>query len=283
MILVTGAAGKTGRTVIKALSDRGEPVRAVVRLPEQVEQVVADGAIETEVADLLDPGSLAPAFAGMRAVYHICPNLHPSETSIGMNAIAAAQAAEIPHFVLHSVLHPQTEAMPHHWSKLRVEEALIDSDLGYTILQPASYTQNVRAVWSSVVEAGRYPVPYPVNVRFSPVDLRDVAELAAGVLSDPGHEGAIYELAGPELLTAAQMAERMGKVIGKPVEAVEVDLADWQHDSTLEGERLQIVLAMFRYYAQHGFWGNPRVLAGLLRREPTTFQRVVKRIHKRGG
>ncbi|MFV1859005.1 MAG: SDR family oxidoreductase [Anaerolineales bacterium] len=282
MILVTGAAGKTGRAVIRALVARGEAVRALVRRPAQLDQAKAIGAVEVEIGDLLDPNSLEPIFAGMRAVYHIGPNAHPAEVEIGRNAISVARAAEIPHFVMHSVLHPQTQAMPHHWNKLLIEEQLIDSDMGFTILQPASYMQNVRGVWASVVE-GHYPVPYPTEVRFSPVDLRDVAHLAAEVLSAPGHEGAIYELAGPELLTPVQMARRLSEALGRPVEAVEISRDRWRREAELDPDRADILLIMFEYYAEHGFWGNPRVLAGLLGREPTTFAQYLRRLVREGG
>ena len=286
MILVTGAAGKTGRAVIQALAARGESVQALVSKPSQIDQAKEDGAFEIEIGDLLDPGSLEPIFAGMRAVYHIGPNVHPAEAEMGHNAIVTAVAAGVPHFVMHSVLHPQTQAMQHHWNKLLIEEQLINSDMGFTILQPASYMQNVRGMWTSIME-GQYPIPYPTDVRLSPVDLKDVAELAAEVLSTPGHEGAIYELAGPELLTPTQMARRMGEVLGRSVEAVEISRSQWRQDTEIEANRANTLLSMFEYYAKHGFWGNPRVLAGLLGREPATFvqylQRLVKESAKDGG
>ena len=277
MILVTGAAGKTGRAVIQALVARGESVRALIRRPSQVDQAKSDGAFEIEVGDLLDPSSLEPIFAGMRAVYHICPNVHPAELEIGRNAITAASGAGLPHFVMHSVLHPQTQAMQHHWNKLLVEEQLINSNTGFTILQPASYMQNIRGVWGSILE-GRYSVPYPIDARFSPVDLKDVAELAAEVLSTPGHEGAIYELAGPQLLTPRQMAKHMSEVLGRSVEAVEISRTQWRQDTKIDADSADMLLSMFDYYAAHGFWGNPRVLAGLLGRESATFVQFLERL-----
>ncbi len=282
LILVTGAAGKTGRAVIQALVARGEAVRAMVRDPSQIDHAKADGAFEFEIGDLLDPESLKSIFAGMRAVYHIGPNVHPAEAEMGRNAIAAAVAAGVPHFVMHSVLHPQIPAMQHHWNKLLVEEQLINSDMGFTILQPASYMQNVRGLWASIME-GQYPTPYPTDVRFSPVDLSDVAELASEVLNTPGHEGAIYELAGPELLTPTQMAKRMGEVLGVSIEAVEISRTQWRQDTEIEAGRADILHSMFEYYAEHGFWGNPRVLAGLLGREPTTFVQYLQRLIKQGA
>src|SRR5690606_34210295 len=100
----------------------------------------------------------------------------------------------------------QTEEMPHHWNKLRVEAWLFESGLDYTILQPAAYMQNVLGNWRRLIEEGVYAVPYPAETRMSLVDLQDVAEVAATVLTDPGHTGAIYELAGPEALTQTQIA-----------------------------------------------------------------------------
>ena len=282
MILVTGAGGKTGQAVIRALAARGEAVRALVRRREQIDQARVVGAVEVDAGDLLDPGSLGSIFAGMRAVYHIGPNAHPAEAEIGNNVISAAQEAEVLHFVMHSVLHPQIQAMPHHWNKLMVEERLIISQIGFTILQPASYMQNVRGAWSSILE-GEFPVPYPTDARFSPVDLADVAQLAAEVLSVPGHEGAIYELAGPELLSPAQMARQMSDVLGKSVEAVEISRDQWRQDTSLDSARADILLKMFEYYAEHGFRGNPRVLAGLLGREPTTFRQYLRRQVREGA
>ena len=147
MILVTGAAGKTGQAVIRALVARGADVRALVHRPEQVPITAGLGARETIAGDLRDRAALARAAQGARVIYHICPNVSPDEVTIGRAAIAAARAAGVQHFVYHSVLHPQVEAMPHHWLKMRVEELLFQSGLAYTILQPAAYVQNVLAHW----------------------------------------------------------------------------------------------------------------------------------------
>ena len=139
MILVTGAAGKTGQAVIKALVARRQPVRALVRRDEQTQIVKSLRAKEAIVGDMRYATTLKRATQGVHAVYHICPNVSPEEIQIGKTAIAAAREAGVEQFVFHSVMHPQTEAMTHHWNKLRVEEALFESGLAYTILQPSSY------------------------------------------------------------------------------------------------------------------------------------------------
>jgi len=280
MILVSGAAGKTGRAVIQALAAKGEAVRALVHRPDQVQLVEEIGAREAVVGDMRVPAAMERAAQGVRAVYHICPNVSPDEVTIGQVAIAAARSAGVEHFCYHSVLHPQVEAMPHHWQKMRVEEQLYESGLCYTILQPTAYMQNVLAHWDQIVEQGVYPVPYPVETRLSLVDLENVAQVAATVLTEPGHAGATYELVG-EALTQIKIAEVLSQQLGRPVRAEAVPLDAWEQQARAAGlgdYQMATLLKMFRYYEQYGFGGNPHVLGWLLGRSPTTFADFVERI-----
>jgi uncharacterized protein YbjT (DUF2867 family) len=280
MILVTGAAGKTGRAVIQALVARGHSVRALVHRPEQARPLEALGAQESVSGDMRLPATLESAARGVQAIYHICPNVSPDEVKIGQFAIAAARKAGVQCFVFHSVLHPHVEAMPHHWYKLRVEEQLFASGLSYAILQPAAYMQNVLAHWDQVVEEGIYPVPYSVEARISLVDLEDVAEAAATVLTSPGHAGAIYELVGPEGLTQVEIARTLEAQLGRSVRAQQVPLGEWEERARNAGlgtYPVEALIRMFQYYDRHGFWGNPRVLGWLLGRPPVTFAGFVER------
>ena len=279
-ILVTGAAGKTGLAVIRALARRGASVRALVRTPEREGRVIDAGADEALSGDLRDREALDRAVAGARAVYLICPNMSPDEEAIAGGVIAACRGAAVERLVYHSVLHPQVEAMPHHWAKMRVEEALFESGLAWTILQPAAYLQNLLAGWSSIVEEGRYRVPYAAGTRLGMVDLPDVAEVAAKVLAEDGHEGAVYELAGAEVLTQTEIAARLAETLGRPVTLEVVERTAWRREALAAGlpePAVETLLAMFRYYEEHGFWGNPRILRHLLGRAPTPLAVFLKR------
>jgi uncharacterized protein YbjT (DUF2867 family) len=281
MIVVTGAAGKTGRAVIRALAVRGESVRAVVHRPQQAQLVEGLGAQQVVVGDMRLQTTMERAAQGTRAIHHICPNVHPEEVAIGQVAISSARSAEVQHFVYHSVLHPQIEAMPHHWLKMRVEEQLFQSGLNFTILQPAAYMQNVLARWEHIVEQGIYSVPYSVKTRLGMVDLEDVAEAAAIVLTEPGHEGATYELAGAEALTQSEVAVILSQQLWRPVRAEAVPLGMWERrarESGLGDYQIKTLVKMFRYYERYGFWGNPRVLTWLLGRPPTTFGAFAERV-----
>jgi len=136
MILVTGAGGKTGRTLVKALS-KVESVCAFVHREEHVSVLKSLGAEKVIVSDMRDESAIRSAMQGVRSVYHICPNMNPDEAVIGKLVIAAGRESDVEHFVYHSVLHPQAEKMNHHWQKLRVEEMIFESGLPFTILQPA--------------------------------------------------------------------------------------------------------------------------------------------------
>ena len=217
---------------------------------------------------------------GAAAVYHICPNVQPDEVIISRQMLGAALAAGVERFVYHSVLHPQTQAMPHHWQKLLVEEALVESNLSHTILQPASYMQNVLAGLGRIAQEGRYAVPYAPHTRLGMVDLDDVAAAAAIVMGGPAHAGATYELAGGEVLTQTEIVAILTRVIGRAVRIEHVPADTWAAGARAAGMgayQIETLVAMFRYYEQHGFWGSPNVLTWLLGRPPATFETVARR------
>lgn len=282
MILVTGAAGKTGQAVTRTLARRGATVRALVHRQNQIDAAKLAGAGEVIVGDLLDEGVLQTALTGAQAVYLICPNVHPQEFEIGHIVITAAKASARPRIVYHSVMYPQIEAMPHHWQKLRVEEELIASGLDFTILQPASYMQNVAPYWQAIIDTGEYKVPYSVAAMFSPIDLNDVAEVAALALTDPAHTGAIYQLAGPETISSREIATALTSILGKEVRAAEQPLANWvqvARTRNLSPYAMNALSKMFAYYNKHGFSGSSVVLEKLLERRAKTFSQFAAQLY----
>ena len=280
MILVTGAAGKTGRAVINALAEQGERVRALVHRPEQSQIVHASGAEESFIGDMTQRSTFDDAVKGIRAIYHICPNVSPDEVEIGRAAIAACLENGVRRFVYHSVLHPQTREMPHHWAKLQVEELILQSGLSYSILQPSAYMQNIQNGWQRILEGGIFLVPYPIETRVCVVDLLDVAQAAATVLGGDEHVGAIYELAGPENLSQTEVAATLSVELGHDVVVLEETLEGWKTRMKASGlgeYQLSSLVKMFEYYAEYGFRGSPVVLKHLLEREPTSFRSFLRR------
>ncbi|SHG62323.1 SDR family oxidoreductase [Bradyrhizobium erythrophlei] len=280
MILVTGAGGKTGKAVVKALGARGAPVRAFVRSLAHGADLNTMGASEIVAGEMDDPDALLRAVRGAEAIYHICANVSPHEIAFAKALITAATNAGVPRLVYHSVLHPQIEAMPHHWNKLRVEEMLLSSGLDITILQPTAYMQNSLAEWDRMVVRGIYRVPYPVETRLSLVDLDDVAEAAAIVLTNRGHSSATYELAGTPPLSQIEIAETFGRALNKAVRAEAEGVETWDKRARCMGiadYQRETLIKMFRAYARNGLRGNPNVLGWLLGRPPTSLAAFASR------
>jgi NAD(P)H dehydrogenase (quinone) len=281
MILVTGAAGKTGRAVIAALAAKGASMRAFVRSAAHATALKMIGAAEIAVGGFDDTVALETAAAGVTAIYHICPNVSRDEVPYARNVIGAAKAQGVARFVFHSVLHPQIEAMPHHWEKMWVEEMLFASGLAFTILQPTAYMQNILGALRAITEQGVFRVPYPVETRLSLVDLDDVAAAAALVLTDESHAGATYELVGTPPLSQLEVAGAISSALGREVRAEAETIEAWETRARAAGmadyERATLA-AMFRYYADYGLVGNPNTLRWLLGRAPTDLGHFLGRV-----
>jgi NAD(P)H dehydrogenase (quinone) len=281
MILITGAGGKTGKAVLKALVARSASVRAFVRNPAHESALKMVGAREVVIGAMDDPQALARATDGVEAIYHICPNVSPHEMSFATALIAAATGSSVSRFVYHSVLHPQIEAMPHHWNKLRVEEMLFSSKLDITILQPTAYMQNSLAEWDRMVRDGIYRVPYPIDTRLSLIDLEDVAEAAAIVLTNASHSSATYELVGTPPLSQIEIADAFSRALKKPVRAEAETVESWDaraHGAGMEDYARETLIKMFRAYARDGLKGNANVLSWLLGHPPVSLENFAARI-----
>ncbi|MGY1735377.1 SDR family oxidoreductase [Geodermatophilus sp. SYSU D00684] len=267
MIVVTAAGGPTGTAVVRALRARGERVRAVVATPRPRPELEALGA-EVVVADLA--GDPAPALAGADALYLVWPNFDPREADAAPAVLRAAARAGAARLVYHSVLRPQVRSMPHHAAKDRVEEALDDAVAGtgarWRVLQPCAYADNLDDAVAAAATTGELRCPWGLERAQSFVDLRDVAEAAAVLLTEDGLDSGTFEAAGPEELTAPDVARLVGGHLGRQVTAV--DAAPPEDDGSYTRRCLT---TMFAEYRAHGFTGSPRVLTTLLGRPPRTY------------
>ncbi len=279
-ILVTGASGKTGQRVVAAIARKGGKVRAFVRRPDAVAAVREAGASEAAVGDLLDRESLRRAMTGAAQVLHICPPMHPQEDAIARTMIDLAGELSVDRFVLYSVLHPLLADVPHHNRKLQAERALVDSGLNCTILQPGRYMQHLAVIWKTVLATGVHSMPFSTAARFSLTDLSDLAEATARIMTEPGHEGATYQLAGPEALSQDDCAAILTKVLRRPIRAVAKPIEDFRREAAAAGlpaERIEGMTRMNAHYDAHGLIGNPNVLRWIVGREPTRFADYVVR------
>ena len=279
MILVTAASGRTGRSVVGALGRAGHDVRAF-DIDGDVEQLVGErGATEAVVGDLLNVDDVRRAVDGVDSVVHIGPPMHPREAEMGHAVVSAARRAGVKHFVQFSVTHPQLEPLLNHQAKLVVERQVLLSRLAFTILQPMHYMQNIDV--GRVVAEGVLHQPYSLDSRLAHVDLEDVAEVAAAVLSSPNHHYATYELCGRDFRNARELAQIISAESGHQVAASQVGFpgpADAHAGPTEEEDHHHDAMTrLFDHYGRYGITGNPNVLGWLLGRPPTSFAEFVRR------
>lgn len=275
-IAVIGAAGATGKVLVKALVKRGLRVRPLVRRENQA--ALFPDIDDCRAVDLDDTVRLGEALGGVAVVYYIPPLFDASEEKFGANVITAATRAKIGRLVYHSVLHAPTPAMVHHLRKSHVELAIRESDLAWTIVQPAMYSQTPLMFLNQARDA--LAPGFDITRSFTPIDVLDLCEAVANVLTGSSHEYATYELAGDERLTFAQMAEVMSGVLGHAVTArtlppqLLIDQAIERGSTPEAAEELRLMMA---HYDRHGLMGNGTVLRLLLGRAPARFAETMAR------
>lgn len=280
MILIVGASGAVGIPTIKSLVKRGADLRALTSNDKSAANLRDIGVGETLVGDFRSDADVKQAMAGADSVFLVTPRFTEDEAEIGLRTVAAAKAEGVGHFVFSSAFHPQMTKMNHHWTKLLVEEAVIESGLDFTILQPAMFMQNVAVEWPVIMEKGVYSRPYSADRKMALVNTEDLGEAGAIVLTEPGYKGAIFELCGPDSLTQAEMAAILSEYLGKPIKAVQRNLVEWEswaRERNWSKWGIDTYLKMANHYDAHGYpGGNPLVLRTILGREPGNYRDFAK-------
>ena len=286
MILITSANGNQGARLVPKLLAAGHRVRACVRTEASAARLRAIGTQEVVAGDLADPAFIAEAVRGIASVYHIGPTLHPAERTMGFAMVDAAREAGVGHFVASSVLHAITTDLIQHGIKRDIEEHLLSSGLEFTILQPANYMLPSRM--KSVFEERVFRLPWSLDRHQSMVDLDDVTDVAALVLTNPEHHAAAsYELVGPGRFTAYDIGRILSDVVGGEIKVERLDLEAFVRarfgagDPDVYRHQTRLSRAIEARYSSHDFLGNPNVLTWLLGRPPTSFESFARNEYTR--
>jgi uncharacterized protein YbjT (DUF2867 family) len=220
-ILVTGATGHVGSELVAALLAAGGRVRVLTRDPSRVAHLA--GRVETAIADLDRPETLAGAVRGVEAMY-----LLEADHGVGQtrNAVEAARAAGVRHVVQLSSIGARLASDTAMGRAFRARERLLqESGLAWTILRPGFFMSNALS-WADSIRADRRVEHSNGEGRSAPVDPRDIAAVAAIALTAPGHEGQTYELTGPDLLSTSDQVDILSKILGIPIECVDRPVAE---------------------------------------------------------
>jgi len=214
MILVTGATGTIGRELVPRLLEAGEPVRVFVRDKQKVEEK----RVEIAVGDLRQPSALEQALRGVDRVFLVVLDMGSQQDK---NVVEAAAHLGVKHVVKLSTLNagrPRLQLDRWHYAK---EELIRSSHLAWTFLRAGQFMSNALRWAGTVKEQGKVYFPGGSGT-VAPIHPGDIAAAAATVLIESGHESQAYELTGPELLTVAEQVEILARVVGRPLEYVDV-------------------------------------------------------------
>ncbi len=268
-VLAVGAAGASAGLVTRALVARGVEVRGLVHTSEREEAARENGAVETVVADLDDRAALVRALDGVDAVFHIVPAFVPDEAATGLVMVEAAVAAGVRRIVFSSVYHPSLQELSNHRDKQPVEQAIYDSELEFTILQPAMFMGQLDGYLTGAREEGVIAGPYSSASRMAYVDYLDVAEAAALALTTDRLLGGTFELAGPGEYSRDDLARELTALLGRPVHAEGSVPAEL--DPGMPGPLREGLVRMFHHYDTVGLrGGNSLVLETILGRPATS-------------
>jgi len=217
-IVVTGATGHLGRLVIDNLIERGvDPaeIRAAGRNAEKLAELSSRG-VQTAVIDFEDPATLVPAFTGADALLLVSGSEVGKRMPQHTNAIDAAVAAGVGRVVYTSAPHADTTELAVAPEHKATEELLPASGLPVTFLRNNWYTENYVGPLEQARETGTV-VASVGDGRIASATRNDYAEAAAVVLTTPGHEGKVYELAGDVAWSFYDLAAAFSEIIGSEV------------------------------------------------------------------
>ncbi|MFD4117545.1 NAD(P)H-binding protein [Streptomyces niveus] len=269
--LVLGATGKTGRRVLARLRLRGTPVRPASR------------SSPTRF-DWSDPGGWDAALRDIAVAYVVAPGV-PGPVH---EFVARAEAAGVRRLVLLSGHGADTWGDSAFGLDMRsAEDAVRSSALEWTVLRPSNFNQNFdEDVFHAPLLAGELALPAG-GVPEPFIDIEDVADVAATVLTEPGrHAGRVYELTGPRALTFGEAVELISRASGRPLTYRRVPSGEYVAGLVAEGlgkDDAQHVAGMFTLMERGLLAGTTDDLASVLGRAPRTFENYVVRAAAAGA
>jgi uncharacterized protein YbjT (DUF2867 family) len=225
MILVTGATGLNGGVLVRLLSARGIPVRALVRNPARAAALYSLPHVEVVEGDMARPDTLAEPLRGVDRAMLISSS-DPAMLEVQANFIDAAGKAGVEHVVKLSGIMPDIDS-PFRFARMHGEAELHleRSGMAFTHLRAGEFMNAYFRQVAPIVARGAFFLPME-DARIASIDVGDIAEVAARVLTEAGHEGKIYRLTGPEALSMAEVAEKLSAATGKPIRYVNVAPAE---------------------------------------------------------
>ena len=250
MILITGASGSVGGTVLKTIVASGAKVSAMFRSEADARGVSTTA--KTVIADFADKNSLRRAFKDVESLFLVCSPI-PQLVEFESNAIEVAKESGIKHLVLNSSLGAGK------WNKsfpkwhTEAERVLESSGVPYSIVRPNSFMQNITAFFTQTIQTQDAFYSSMGKSRASFIDVQDIADVVVALLTSGKPENRAYELNGPEALSYSEVADRISRVCGRTIRYVDIPMSEQKKAMLSEGVpewQAQDLLDLQDYYVQ---------------------------------
>jgi uncharacterized protein YbjT (DUF2867 family) len=278
LILVTGATGNIGSEVTKQLLAADQPVRILVRDRSKAAQF---SAAQVMVGDLSNPETLVEAFNGVDKAFV----LSRMNVQHEVNAFEAAKRAGVAHVVKLSArgVDSYTKGTFIAEVHLETERRLRESGIPWTIIRPGFYASNFLTALR-VLQLGEIRVPAG-NGKDCPIDPRDVAAVAVKALTTSGHDGKIYEITGPDLLSYPEMAQIMAAVSGKELKYIDIPASTFREVRVAAGVPEPMIASNLHYFTavKEGRLSTTSTFAELMGRKPRSLEEWFRACYAQSG
>jgi NAD(P)H dehydrogenase (quinone) len=281
MIAITGATGQLGQLVIEELLKTvpASQIVAIVRNPAKAEALSNQGIVVRQ-GDYTDQAAFTTALNGVDKLLLISSSEVGQRATQHQNVINAAKAAGVKFIAYTSLLHADTSPLGLHVEHVDTEKALAESGVPYALLRNGWYTENYLASAPPALEHGVF-IGAAGEGKIASATRADYAAAAAKVVSEDGHAGNVYELAGDSAWTLSELAAELSKQSGKPVAYQNLSEADFA--AALKGVGLPAGLAYLLAdsdtgASKGGLFDDSRTLSKLIGRPTTTLAESVKSI-----
>jgi NAD(P)H dehydrogenase (quinone) len=220
-VLVTGATGDTGGATVEELLSRGHRVRALAHRQDERSKQLQERGVEVVFGDLLDFGEMRAVLKGVQRAY-FCYPIRPGIVQATAQFAQAAKEAGVDGIVNMSQISAREDAKSHaatdHWLAERVFDW---SGVTVAHIRPTYFAEWLLYL-APMIRAGLLHVPFGTG-RHAPIVAEDQARVIVGILEDPAsHRGKIYPLYGPVEFTYQEIAQVLGRVLGKDVQYKQV-------------------------------------------------------------
>ena len=235
--MVTGAFGYSGKYIAQRLLDKGHTVQTITNSVNR--QNPFGEKIKVSAFNFDNPEKLTQSLQGTAVLYNTYWVRFNHKTFTFANAVQntrtlinCAKNAGVQRIVHISITNPSVESnLEYFKGKAILEKALIESGLSYSILRPAVLFGKEDILINNIAWAlRRFPI-FGVfgdgSYRLQPIYIGDLAELA--VEQGESRENNIINAIGPETFTYRELAQEIGKIIGKkrPIISIPPTLGYW--------------------------------------------------------